>query len=110
MGSFNTVEAEVSCPRCRQCVSMAVQFKFGDIRQYEYRIGDRLILNEREDSWAPGSVVLAEGVGGPCPECAAEFLDFDVRVSRGVLDAVLPHSPDVAYRRSTYVVVAYPPS
>lgn len=104
MGAFNLLKTETNCPQCGKHVRIEVQFKFGDLRQYEYRLGDKLLLHESEETWASSRVVLAAGIGGPCPNCGADFLEFDVRVNQGVLEEVSPHAPDVQYGHSTFLV------
>jgi hypothetical protein len=44
MSAYNTVvlAAEVQCPRCGSLIRRRVQFKYGDTRQHDYAIGDRI--------------------------------------------------------------------
>ncbi|RKG84014.1 hypothetical protein [Corallococcus terminator] len=83
---------------------MEVQFKFGDIWQYEYVLGARILLEKKQEAWVPEKLVIADGIGGPCPACGTEFLDFDVYIQRGVIESVTPHSADFTYGAETYVV------
>jgi hypothetical protein len=67
-----------------------IQFKYGDTRLYEFRLGEKL-------EWGGNSVgepncrkVLVEGLAPSCPNCQAEHLFFDISLEGDVLLAVAP--------------------
>lgn len=78
MSAFNTVEAAVACPICGAYHHFEVQFKFGDTWQHRYRVGDMLRWGGNDVGERVVNEVIVEGIGGPCPSCCTEFLDFDV--------------------------------
>ena len=40
MGAFNTVRILGTCPSCKNEVNLEVQFKYGDVWQHHYQVGD----------------------------------------------------------------------
>lgn len=97
MSAFNTIEASVACPNCRVACDFEVQFKFGDTWQHRYRVGDMLRWGGN-DIGKPGyKEVIVDGVGGPCPSCGIEFIDFDVTIVNdhvvGARPAATPRPP-----------------
>ena len=42
MGAFNTLTLEQECPLCGEEVEIHLQFKYGDIWQRLYRLGEEL--------------------------------------------------------------------
>jgi hypothetical protein len=90
MSAFNTVRGTAACPRCGRTSEAEVQFKYGNTWQYSYRLGDRLRWGGN-DIGSPGrKLVVAEGVGGPCPFCKAGYLDFDVFIEGDILVRIEP--------------------
>jgi hypothetical protein len=90
MSAFNMVTAAAPCPSCGQIAEFEVQFKYGDTWQHLYRIGDRLRWGGN-DIGSPGHMrVLVEGIGGPCPHCGTDNMDFDLVVQN---DAVVRLEP-----------------
>ncbi|HTX78521.1 MAG TPA: hypothetical protein VMC62_02585 [Longilinea sp.] len=78
MGAFNTVMSEQKCSNCGIVSEFAVQFKYGEVWQHEYVLGDRII-------WGKGNIgnqeykkVVVDGVGEPCPNCHTSGQDFEV--------------------------------
>jgi hypothetical protein len=70
MGAFNTVTADLACPRCGRASTRTVQFKYGSTWQLSYAIGDTLSWGGN-DHGRPGArrVVLDGAVESPCPKC-----------------------------------------
>jgi hypothetical protein len=90
MSAFNTVESLVACPSCGAARDFEVQFKFGDTWQHRYRIGDVVRWGGNNVGEPGHKEVLVEGIGGPCPTCCTEFLDFDVVIVDNRLAEVRP--------------------
>ena len=78
MGAFNTITAPVACPNCGVVSEFEVQFKYGDVWQHHYRVGDPLRWGGNDVGQPGFQEVVVEGIGGPCPACGEKFLDFDV--------------------------------
>jgi hypothetical protein len=90
MGAFNTLNASVLCPICGKEASFQIQFKYGDTWQHVYSIGDRLKWGGNDIGVSNAAHVVVEAVGGPCPHCAADNLEFDIRVDDNRLEQVIP--------------------
>ena len=63
MGTFNTVSADLACPRCGSRAIRRIQFKYGNLRLHEYKVGDQLV-DEWYISWLIGQVSAAYSRGG----------------------------------------------
>jgi hypothetical protein len=42
MGLFNVLRIDDNCPLCGISQQMEIQFKYGEVRQYQYRLGDMI--------------------------------------------------------------------
>jgi hypothetical protein len=104
MGLFNTVTAIVDCPRCGSQREMDVQFFFGDLWNYRYRVGDQIRLGDGQE-WALRRRVVAQGTTHACPSCGASFLEFDIIIVNAVITAIEPHDPTRIFRiEQPYIV------
>ena len=90
MGAFNTVRGETRCPSCGVRGEFEVQFKYGDTWQLEYRIGDELKWGGNDKGTRNAKKVAIEGIGGPCPNCGKDMLEFDVILENNVLMELIP--------------------
>ena len=90
MSAFNLVEGEALCPKCNRTAEFDVQFKYGNTWQYSYRLGDRLKWGGNDIGSPRRKRVLVEGIGGPCPYCGADNLDFDIMVEDDKLIGIEP--------------------
>ena len=92
MGLYNTLRANVRCPRCGRESEMDVDLYFGWKGMLEFHLGD-------EYRWSPKGNVEAGGrpEGGnldgegyvECPQCGKDFF-ARVRVRNDVLEGVEP--------------------
>jgi hypothetical protein len=87
MSAYNTVACQVTCPVCRKCGTFEVQFKFGDTWQYRYGVGDRLTWGGN-DYGTRSPLVEVDGLGGPCPHCGSDYIDFIITVRDDIIMAV----------------------
>ena len=80
MGLFNTVQTHDRCPSCDNEVNLKVQFKYGDVYQHHYQLGDVIKWDSnhpRTNVGTPGHrKVVVEGIED-CPACKAEA-DYEV--------------------------------
>ena len=90
MSAFNIVKGRTSCPSCKHVAEFEVQFKYGDNWQHSYRLGDRLRWGGNDVGTPGRRRVLVEGIGGPCPHCKADNLDFDVVIEHDELIGIEP--------------------
>ena len=109
MGAFNIVRAELACPDCGGAVNASVQFKYGDTRQHEYVVGDRLRWGGNDvGKEGSGHVVVDASAEGVCGR-SGELVEFDayVHIEEGCIRQV--YVADGAYdfvkERETYIVL-----
>ena len=70
MGAYNTVvlPAEEQCPRCSSVVMRRVQFKYGDTRQHDFIVGQRIGWGGN-DIGRKATRVKVLGYPEGCPVC-----------------------------------------
>ena len=94
MGLFNTVEILDKCSSCNKDVNLRVQFKYGDVYQHHYQLGDVIKWNTDHPRTNAGTTghrkVVVEGVED-CPNCEAE-IDYEVWLENDKIVAVKPKS------------------
>jgi len=90
MGAFNTVIAEVQCPVCNKWCRLEVQYKYGDTWQHHYDVGSVITWGGNDIGRPKMKKVIVEGIGGPCPNCHTDNIEFDVLVENDRLREVCP--------------------
>ena len=89
MEAFNTVKSETSCPFCGSKQQWSVQFKYGDCRQYEYRIGDKLRWGGNKKGSNVGGCVRTGGLTEErCRRCSRGYIEAAVYFSNNVIERV----------------------
>ncbi|HEY5750964.1 MAG TPA: hypothetical protein VIU12_33100 [Chryseolinea sp.] len=71
MGAYNILNAKINCTNCSGEYSGKLQFKVGEVWQYDYQIGD-IIKIRPGDQALLGMDVIAYGIleNSVCPACA----------------------------------------
>lgn len=71
MGSYNILNAEIHCQNCSKAFGIRLQFKFGDIWQKIYEIGDTVSWGGNDIGSSHYSKVKVYGIAesGMCPHC-----------------------------------------
>ncbi len=62
MGAFNVIKINHVCKSCKINVMIQVQFKYGDIWQYEYSLGDSLKWGGNDTGVSGRRKVIVDGV------------------------------------------------
>jgi hypothetical protein len=107
LSAFNTVHSQQVCPTCHNLVELVIQFKYGDVWQHVYHIGDRLRW-DRNNYGEPGHMrVVLDAVAEPCPICAANGHDYEVYIEADNIASVRPASGayDFAACGESYIVL-----
>jgi hypothetical protein len=114
MGAVNRVVIERICPNCGNLVEFKVQFKYGNVWEDEYRIGDRLRWGRdfpdkphagQGDVGKPSTrQVVVYGIAEGCPNCGYSCgpdgeLDYEVWVEDDQIVAVRPASGRYVFER-----------
>lgn len=85
MGAFNTLKVKLRCVNCHKDFIGNLQFKIGDVRQYEYQVGDKVRIST-EDKDIVGKEIVAYGIleDDKCPYCGYQnFEEYDIYVRYG---------------------------
>lgn len=90
MGALNTVHVDMPCRVCGGISRRAIQFRYGDVWQYDYALGDRLRWGGN-DVGEPGlAEVVVYGIAEDCPYCEPRVGDeFEILVLSDVLTSVV---------------------
>ncbi len=107
MSAFNTVKVEHKCASCGHLVELSVQFKYGEVWQYEYEIGDRLKWGKNNIGQPGNKRVVVDGAAERCPVCHAEGADYEVWLEDDRIVSVQPACGryDFAACHQTFIVV-----
>lgn len=103
MGAFNVLRCVSPCPACRETTDFEIQFKYGEMWLYEYRIGDELRWSARKriNIGKPEyRRVVVDGAGNPCKRCGTTEINFDIFIEFGKIVSVAPHSPEYDFVHS----------
>lgn len=87
MSAFNTVLVPVICHTIGQVVELPIQFRYGNVWQYIYRLGDELRWGGNEVGDQEARKVVISGVAESCPACGyGKSLDDTVEYEIWVQD------------------------
>ena len=73
MGLFNRLYAILQCPRCGHVGESEIEFKFGYMQLFDYRLGDVL-------EWDSGFCLFKDHIDEGYAECAGCLKDFWVTI------------------------------
>ena len=91
MGLFNTVTVDEVCENCHSAVNRRVQFKYGDVRLHQYRIGDSLEWDGNKIGRPGLKRVRVSGFPEQCPVCKFEPTTmYEVTIERDRIVSVRP--------------------
>jgi hypothetical protein len=83
MGLYNRLKISVVCENCHKQFEGKLQFKIGDLRLYEYNVGDR-IKAELSDKELQGKNIFAYGIleNELCPFCSSDNKEeYDIAIN-----------------------------
>lgn len=80
MSAYNLVKAEILCPVCHRQTKAEFQFKYADVWQHEYLIGDKLKWGGNDIGSRDFPKVLVSGIGGPCIHCNTDGIQCEILV------------------------------
>ncbi|MBX3255087.1 MAG: hypothetical protein KF862_13170 [Chitinophagaceae bacterium] len=92
MSAFNTVKLIWKDPEFQRIYNIQVQFKYGDVWQHEYKVGDFLKWGANDLGDPSSKKVVVEGIleGDKLEENMPDL--FDIIIENNQIKAVLPSS------------------
>ena len=108
MGAFNVVIKSIECRACRRRVQGRIQFKYGDVWQHEYQVGDTIRWGGNDVGKPHEKNVVADGVAEDCPHCHDDAeQSFFVFIRDNVIRDVVPSDGryDFVAINETYLVL-----
>jgi hypothetical protein len=90
MSAFNILKAVCICPICGKSELFSIQFKYGSTWQYEYKIGETLRWGGNQIGVQTNKPVQVEAIGGPCPNCATDYIEFNIMIKWNVIERAIP--------------------
>jgi hypothetical protein len=107
MSAYNTVISTQVCGSCGNEINLVVQFKYGDVWQYQYHIGDILNWGGNDAGRKDAARVVVDGVAERCPICNFEGADYEVWIENNRIISVHPASGeyDFVNCQETYIIL-----
>ena len=107
MSAYNTVSAEIQLPGCKLKCDILVQFKYGECRQHNYRVGQKIAWGGNQVGKSGAKHVVVDGcLDGSChydgiPE------DYEVHIEDDHITRVVPSSGqyDFVKAKEAYIVL-----
>lgn len=90
MSAFNVLTADSSCPNCGRTATFEVQFKYGDTWQHRYTLGQQVRWGGNDIGIPGQKYVHVEAIGGPCPYCGIDDLEFDINLVDDYITELVP--------------------
>lgn len=90
MGAFNLLHTETPCPICGRALKRAIQFRYGNVWQHDYVLGDCLHWGGN-DVGEPGlAEVVVYGIAeDDCPDCDPRVGDeYEILVLQDLLSSI----------------------
>lgn len=90
MGAYNTIEGVARCPSCASSGPVRAQFKYGDVWQHHYGLGDTLRWGGNDRGVRGARLVVVDAVAETrCSHCGYQGdWDLYLRVEDDVLAAL----------------------
>ena len=102
MSSYNVLvmPEDETCPNCGSRISRHAQFKYGEVRQHEYQIGNKITWGANNVGSPGYRAVLLSAHPERCPACGdLPNVRFEVLVEEDVLIGVERGTVDSEYLR-----------
>lgn len=104
MGMFNMVRTLGRCSDCGEEQDFSVQFKYGNLRQHAYSVGDEILWGGHPQVGSdPAEHVMVSGISD-CRRCYREQ-EWDIEVRNGRIVAALPSNGQTDYLGQPYVPI-----
>jgi hypothetical protein len=87
---YNVVKSKMHCAECGEVSVRSVQFCYGNLRGWEYEVGDCLTWGVPQEGDATETYVVVRGLSS-CPKCRARA-ESDIFVRDGRVQSVEPSS------------------
>ena len=100
MGLVNYVSAPLICSHCGRTEMFRVCFRYGDVWQHEYRVGDRIEWDRNNVGVAGKGNVVADGEASACPHCHELGGPCEVYLERDAITGVCPASGKFDFRHA----------
>jgi hypothetical protein len=107
MGAFNTVVVPWKGPATSTKCELKVQFKYGDVWQHEYQVGDTLNWGGNDVGSREARRVVVDGVLEGEPSIPGVPEDFEVHIVNNKIDKVIPATGayDFVHADDTFIIL-----
>jgi hypothetical protein len=105
MGMYSEIRAQLQCDYCGSTNEVRVQFKYGNLYDHEYAVGDKIVWGRFQVGDPSERRVVARGIAG-CPKCGQNAY-FDILIENGCVRSVIPANGlyDYHHGEGNYVVL-----
>jgi hypothetical protein len=107
MSAFNILITTQKCDSCGQINERPIQFKYGELWQYKYHIGDKLKWSVKNTEEPKHKEVVVYGISEKCPNCNAEGIEYEILILNGKIASVnrLSKNYDFVKEHRNYIVI-----
>jgi hypothetical protein len=88
MGAFNTLHTPINCTNCAHSFDIRVQFKFGEVWQYQYYLKNKIKCRSNDNRFSGHFKVEVYGIAEnvKCPYCEyANSEEYDILIEDNVI-------------------------
>jgi hypothetical protein len=98
MGAYNRLLIAETCSRCGSDITRAVQFKYGDVWQRDYAIGQALAWDGNNVGHPGEKCVMVSGHPEACPSCAdAPNWTYDLHIIDDIIRSAKRREPGTEF-------------
>lgn len=90
MGAFNVVLVEIESPDNGCMYPVRIQFKYGDVRQYEYELGDHVKWGGNDEGIPCARRVVVDGCLEGDPPSGSFPEDYEIYITNNIITSVVP--------------------
>jgi len=103
MGAYNVLVID-RCGNCQSNIEVSIQFKYGDVWQYEYKIGDVLKWGGNDVGIKDARKVVVDGIATPCNICGKE-LDYVINLELNRVKSTEPNLGQYRFCKESYIII-----
>jgi hypothetical protein len=107
MGAYNVLKDTQVCYSCGNTVNLAIQFKYGELWLYTYKIRDSIIWGKKNIGNQNEKKVVVSAFSEECPVCNAPGIEYEVFIENGKIVSAQPLSRryDFVTNNKYYIVI-----
>lgn len=103
MGAYNELKIG-RCENCQSDVEIRIQFKYGDVWQYEYKMKDVLKWGGNDTGISDARKVILDGIAARCEICGKE-VDYVIHLEFNKIKSIERNLGQYHFCSEPYIIV-----